>query len=102
MNFRDVEELEDDIRELEQENTKLLSERVELIRDKHSLKAKIYNIEDGLKRLDVVLNDRGYMISGDSHGGKSLYKINDDWELRAIQAAPTIADLIDAILTGDE
>jgi len=88
MNFRDIEELEDDIRELEQENAKL--------------KAKLMNIEEGLKRLDVVLNDRGYTISGDSHGGKSLYKINDDWELRAIQSAPTIADLIDAILTGDE
>ena len=88
------------IEDLEQENRELQISCDGFAEQCSKLEAKGHNIEEGLRRLDVVLNDLGYIISGDSHGGKSLYKINGDWELTSIQSAPTLADLIDAILIG--
>jgi uncharacterized protein YicC (UPF0701 family) len=80
-------QLKDKMDELEQENAKL--------------KAKIHNIEEGLKRLEKHL-DAGWYIIKDDGCCNLRFDPGRPHPIDLAEYAPTLSLLIDAILTGGE
>ena len=93
-----IADLEDTITELEQENRELQISCDGFAEQCSRLQAKILNIEEGLRRLDKRLDD-GVCIK--RYANKTHMFVYHGVDKAPDQtSAPTLADLIDAILIG--
>ena len=95
----EIADMEDTITELEQENRELQISCDGFAEECSKLEAKIHNIEEGLRRLELYLRAGGD-INFDSLNGNIILDLYICHESEL--DAPTLADLIDAILTGGE
>ena len=77
----------------------LYNEKKELEQENAKLKAKLMNIEEGLKRLDDKMAYGDYAIHSETGDHVCLY---NGFLERSELSAPTLSGLIDKILTGGE
>ena len=77
----------------------LYNEKKELEQENAKLKAKLMDIEEGLKRLDDKMAYGDYAIHSETGDHVCLY---NGFLERSELSAPTLSGLIDKILTGGE
>ena len=104
-------------KDLEQENAKLKRDKKDqciMYDDLHKkytkvlermtkAEAKLHNIEEGLKRLEAILSNGEIYYNDEEEIYDGPYQfVADSFDPRVYIEAPTLAELIDKILTGGE